>query len=152
MATPEGEGVEGKHGYEYEADFAVHEYEPAEWAGEYDLLVVPGGYSPENLRAEAPEAAEIVAAFDEAGLPIAAIRHGAQLLISAGVIDGREVAAYWPLEVDVENAGATYRDEEVVVDDNPRDRPRARRPSGLHRRVPRAPRGARGDPRLTVPS
>lgn len=116
VATPEGESVEGKHGYEFDADFAIDEYEPATWAEQYDLLVIPGGYSPESLRTEAPESAEIVRAFDDAEQPIAAICHGVQLLISADVLEGREVTGYWSLEVDVENAGAEFVDEEVVVD------------------------------------
>ncbi|WP_049926964.1 type 1 glutamine amidotransferase domain-containing protein [Halopiger goleimassiliensis] len=118
VATPDGETIEGKTGYEFEADYAIDEYDADRWADEYDLLVVPGGYSPEPLRLEAPEAADIVAAFDDADQPIAAICHGAQLLISADVLEDRSVAAYWSLEDDVENAGATFVDEEVVVDDN----------------------------------
>ena len=117
VATPDGEAIEGKTGYEFEADYAIDEHDAERWADEYDLLVVPGGYSPENLRLEAPEAADIVAAFDEAGQPIAAICHGAQLLISAGILEGRTITGYWSLEEDVENAGAEFVDEAVVVDD-----------------------------------
>lgn len=118
VATPDGESVEGKHGYEREADFAIDEKRPSEWGDEYDLLVVPGGDAPEALRTEAPTAADVVRAFDEKSKPIAAICHGAQLLISADVIEGRDVTAYWTLEVDVENAGATFHDRETVVDEN----------------------------------
>ena len=118
VATPDGDAIEGEHGYEFEADHAIDDHEPEWWADEFDLVVVPGGYSPENLRLEAPEAAEIVAAFDEAGQPIASICHGAQLLISADVLEGREVTGYWSLEEDVENAGAEFVDEAVVVDEN----------------------------------
>lgn len=118
VATPEGVSVEGKHGYEWDADFAIDEYDADWWASEFDLLVLPGGYSPESLRLEAPAAAEIVAAFDDEGLPIAAICHGTQLLISADVLEGRTVTGYWSLEPDLENAGAEFVDEPVVVDDN----------------------------------
>ncbi|MFB6304818.1 MAG: type 1 glutamine amidotransferase domain-containing protein [Haloferacaceae archaeon] len=118
VATPGAEPVEGKHGYEFEADAGVEDHDPEWWAEKYDLLVVPGGGAPESLRTEAPEAADVVAAFDEAGKPIASICHGAQLLISAGIVEDREVTGYWPLEVDIENAGAEYVDEPAVVDDN----------------------------------
>lgn len=118
IAAPEASEITGKHGYVFEADFALDEFEPSWWADEYDLLVIPGGSAPENLRTEAPIAADIVWAFDEADQPIAAICHGAQLLISADVLEGREVTGYWSLQVDIENAGATYLDEEVVWDDN----------------------------------
>ena len=116
VTTPNGESIEGKHGYEFDADYAIDEHEPAEWAEEYDFLVVPGGRSPESLRRETPEAADIVREFDEREQPVAAICHGAQLLISADVLEGREVTGYWTLEVDVENAGAEFVDEEVAVD------------------------------------
>ena len=77
-------------------------------AGRMDVHVV----------AEDPIRAAIVAAFDDEAYPIAAICHGPQLLISADVLEGREIAAYWSLEVDVENAGATFVDEEVCVDEH----------------------------------
>ncbi|MFB6195890.1 MAG: type 1 glutamine amidotransferase domain-containing protein [Haloplanus sp.] len=118
VATPDGDAIEGKHGYTFEADWSIDEHTADWWADEYDLLVIPGGGSPESLRTEAPEAAEMVAAFDDRDKPIAAICHGAQLLISADVLAGRQATGYWPLEVDIENAGATYVDESVVVDGN----------------------------------
>lgn len=118
VATPDGEAVEGKHGYEFDADLAIDEHEPEWYAEEYDFLLVPGGGSPEALRTEAPAAAEIVSWFDEYDRPIGAICHGPQLLISADVLEGREATAYWPLAVDVENAGAEFVDEAAVVDGN----------------------------------
>lgn len=118
VVTPEGREIEGKHGYTWEGDWSFDEKEASWWADEYDALVIPGGRSPERLRTEAPEAADIAAAFDERDKPIAAICHGLQTLISADVLEGREVTGYWTLEVDIENAGATYVDEPAVVDDN----------------------------------
>lgn len=117
VATPDGESVTGKHDYEFDADAAIDDRQAGEWAEAYDLLVVPGGRAPEQLRSEAPEAADVVAAFVDADRPVASICHGVQLLISADVIEGCEVTGYGTLEVDVENAGATYRDEAVVVDE-----------------------------------
>lgn len=118
VATPTGDPVEGKHGYEFEADFALDEFDAEWYAEEFDLLVLPGGRSPERLRMEAPITADIVEAFDEYGLPIAAICHGVQLLMSADVIEGREMTGYWTLADDIEHAGATFVDEPVVVDDH----------------------------------
>jgi protease I len=118
VVTSGAEPVEGKHGYEFEADYGFDDHDPSWWAEEYDLLVLPGGRAPERLRTEAPIAADVVRAFDDAGKPIASICHGVQLLISAGILDGREATGYWPLAVDVENAGAEWVDEPVVVDDN----------------------------------
>ena len=118
VMTPGGEPVEGKHGYAFDADLGFESLSPGEAADEYDLLVLPGGGAPEALRTEAPNAAHIVREFDERGQPIASICHGVQLMISADILEGREVTGYWPLEVDVENAGATYVDEPAVVDEN----------------------------------
>lgn len=118
VAAPEAGEVMGKHGYVFEADFSIDEHEPDWWAAEYDLLVIPGGKAPENLRTEAPAAAAVVRAFDDADRPIAAICHGAQLLISADILEGRKLTGYWSLEVDIENAGGSYVDEAVVWDDN----------------------------------
>lgn len=117
VATPDGESVSGKHDYEFEADLDVDARDPERFADEYDLLVVPGGRAPEQLRVEAPESADVARAFVEADVPVASICHGAQLLISADVLEGRTITCYWTLEVDVENAGAEFVDEPVVVDE-----------------------------------
>ncbi len=114
IATPDGEQIEGKIGEEMEADLAIDDVD----TDDYDLLVVPGGRSPEYLRLRSERAIEIVREFDDDGKPIAAICHGAQLLISADVLDGRDATCYWSVRVDLENAGATFRDESAVVDDN----------------------------------
>jgi protease I len=118
VMTPDGEAVEGKHGYEFDADLAFEGQDAEALADDYDAVVLPGGGGPEALRHEAPNAADVVAAFDDAEKPIAAICHGVQLMISADILEGREATGYWPLEVDVENAGATYVDDSAVVDDN----------------------------------
>lgn len=114
VASPGGGSFESKHGQEFEADIQIEDATESD----YDFLVVPGGRAPESLRTDAPETAELIAAFDAAEKPIASVCHGAQLLISADVLDGRDATAYWPLAIDLENAGATFRDQEVVVDDN----------------------------------
>lgn len=114
LATPDGEAVVGKIGEEMDADLAIAEADE----DEYDLLVVPGGNAPEDLRLEAEEAITLVEEFDEGGKPIASVCHGAQLLISADVLEGREATGFWAIRVDIENAGATFVDEECVVDEN----------------------------------
>ncbi len=114
LATPDGDSIKGKHGVEMDADMLIEEAEPEK----YDLLVLPGGRSPEHLRLNAPESIEIVKEFDELGTPIASICHGAQLLMSADTLDGREATCYWSIKDDLENAGATFVDKPVVVDGN----------------------------------
>ena len=81
-------------------------------AEDYDALMVPGGRSPEYLRLNVA-VLELVQAFDEAKKPIAAVCHGPQLLAAAGVLNGRECAAYPACGPDVEMAGGRYVEVEV---------------------------------------
>ena len=83
---------------------------------DYDALVLPGGQiNPDKLRME-PDAVEFVRAFDRAGKPLAAICHGPWLLVEAGAAKGREVTSWPSVRTDLENAGARWRDAEVVTD------------------------------------
>ena len=83
-----------------------------------DVLVVPGGtVNADRIRMEA-KAQELVKAFDEAGKPLALICHGPWLLISAGCAGGRRLTSWPSLADDLRNAGASWVDEEVVVDGN----------------------------------
>jgi protease I len=84
---------------------------------EFDLLVIPGGGSPENLRID-DRAVAFTRRFVETGKPVAAICHGPQLLISADVLRGRTVTCVKKIRDDVKNAGATYVDEPLVIDGN----------------------------------
>jgi protease I len=79
----------------------------------YDALVIPGGRAPEYLRLDADVIAAVKHFFD-AGKPVAAICHGAQLLAAAGVISGRTVSAYPACRPEVELAGGTYA--EIAID------------------------------------
>ena len=81
---------------------------------DYDALVLPGGVmNPDKLRLE-PAAIALIKAFDDAGKPLAAICHGPWTLINAGVVKGRHLTSWPSLQVDLQNAGATWTDEEVV--------------------------------------
>ena len=94
-------------------DGIVAEANPAD----FDALLLPGGVmNPDKLR-EDEKALEFVRAFAEAGKPIAAICHGPQTLISAGLVEGRRMTSYPAIKADLINAGADWVDEEVVVDD-----------------------------------
>jgi protease I len=84
--------------------------------GDYDALVLPGGVmNPDKLR-QIPEAVEFVRAFFEADKPVAAICHGQVTLVEAGVVKGRKMTSYKAVRTDLENAGAEWMDEPVVVD------------------------------------
>jgi len=114
IATPNGNDIEGKHEKEIEADLKIKDAKIAE----YDLLVIPGGRSPEHLRLEAPEVTKLIKKFDDEGKVISAICHGPQLLISAGILNDRKLTSYPSLKDDLKNAGGKFFDKSVVVDEN----------------------------------
>lgn len=85
---------------------------------DYAALVLPGGViNGDFVRADA-DAVAFVKAFFEAGKPVAAICHAAWVLVEADVVTGRRMTSWPSLQTDLRNAGATWVDEEVVVDGN----------------------------------
>ncbi|MCF7892445.1 MAG: type 1 glutamine amidotransferase [Candidatus Omnitrophica bacterium] len=94
-------------------DKNINEVEP----GQFDALLIPGGYSPDKLRAK-QEPVQFVKEFMEAGKPVFSICHGAQLLISADALKGRKATGWKSIAQDIKNAGAEYLDQEVVIDGN----------------------------------
>lgn len=114
IGLKKNETLLGKKGsVSYAADKAISEVK----AADYDAVVIPGGSSPENLRLD-PDILSFVKEVSGTGKPIASICHGPQILISADLLQGRTVTSYPPLKDDVVNAGAEFKDEEVVVDGN----------------------------------
>ncbi len=111
VAAPFLHAVTGLHGYAVEPDTAIYEVNPAE----YDLLLIPDGPAAERLR-QREEAVDVTRTFIESGMKVAAIGHGAQLLISAGVLDGRRVTCSPGIRDDVRAAGAVYSDAATVTD------------------------------------
>lgn len=99
-------------GVEVPVDYTLQEVQPSD----YDALVLPGGVmNPDKLRGE-PEAVAFARHFIEKGKPLAAICHGPQTLIETGLLRGREMTSYASVKTDLENAGARWTDQEVVVD------------------------------------
>lgn len=78
-------------------------------AANYDGLVIPGGRAPEYLRLN-PGVIALVQDFDKAKKPIAAVCHGPQILVSAGVLKGRTCTSYPAVKPDVVDAGAKWCD------------------------------------------
>lgn len=105
--------VTGKKGATLEATATIASAD----VDSYDLLLIPGGGSPENLRIDA-DAVAFTRRFVESGKPVGSICHGPQLLISADVLQGRTLTAVNKIRDDVRNAGASYVDEEVHVEGN----------------------------------
>jgi protease I len=83
----------------------------------FDAIIIPGGYAPDKMRLY-QSMVNLVRKAYKAGKIIAAICHGPQLLISAGIVKGRRVTSWVSVEVDLKNAGATWFDEPVVKDGN----------------------------------
>lgn len=105
--------IKGKHGYEVEANLSVEEVKPEG----YDLLILPGGKAPQALRLN-ERVLEIVREFYKSGKVIAAICHGPQILISAGLLKGKKATSYKSVVKELEDAGVLYENREVVVDEN----------------------------------
>ncbi len=85
-------------------------------AGRYDALVVPGGlFNPDTLRVD-EQALDFTREFFRAGKPVGAICHGPWVLANADVLEGRTITSVPNIRRDMENAGAKWVDEEVVVD------------------------------------
>jgi protease I len=91
----------------------VSEVSPAN----FDALVIPGGHSPANLR-EHEDVISFVRSFVETDKPTAAICHGPQVLVTAGVIEGRTLTGVGGIKDEITGAGATFEDVEVMVDGN----------------------------------
>lgn len=86
-------------------------------ADDFDALLIPGGYSPDQLRAH-ESAVAFTRDFMEKDKPVFSICHAPQLLISADVIQGRTLTGWTSIIQDIKNAGATFVDKAVVVDGN----------------------------------
>ncbi len=114
LGLEEGKEVKGKkEGTRVKIDKALKDVK----AGEFDALLIPGGYSPDRLRAHR-EPVEFARDFMISGRPVFSICHGAQLLISAQALEGRKATGYVSVIQDIKNAGAQYLDQEVVEDGN----------------------------------
>lgn len=105
--------ITGKKGATLTADATFADVSP----DDFDMLVIPGGGAPENLRIHDP-AVEFTRRFVESGRPVASICHGPQLLISAKVLQGRRLTAVNKIRDDITNAGGKYVDEPLVEDGN----------------------------------
>lgn len=103
----------GKHGYPAEAKSLISEMN----SKDFDGFLIPGGFMPDKLRRIA-KVLELTREFDEQGKLIAMICHAPWIPISAKILGGRTVTSTPGIRDDVENAGARWLDEAVVIDRN----------------------------------
>jgi protease I len=116
IVSPKAGQIQGYEHQEKGRTVAVDQDLKTADADSYDAIVLPGGViNPDALRLE-PQAIDFVRSFAQAGKPIAAICHGPWTLINAEAVEGRRMTSWPSLQVDLQNAGAEWVDEEVVVD------------------------------------
>ena len=94
-------------------DYGIDDVDP----NDFDALFIPGGFSPDLLRAD-DRFVEFAKHFMDEKKPVFAICHGPQLLITAKTLEGRDATGYKSIQVDMEYAGAKVVDKEVVVCQN----------------------------------
>jgi protease I len=117
VVAPKGGQIQGFNHHDKGDTVPVDRELAQAQADDYDAIVLPGGViNPDQLRLE-PKAIDFIRSFAQAGKPIAAICHGPWTLINAGAVDGKRMTSWPSLETDLKNAGASWVDEEVVVDD-----------------------------------
>jgi protease I len=114
VAGPDaGRVYKGKHGYPCKSDISFKEIKVEEFLG----VVIPGGYAPDRMRRH-QDVLDAVHAFDKAKKIVAFICHGGWVPASAKILKGRKITSFSAIRADMENAGAHWVDEAVVVDDN----------------------------------
>ena len=116
VVSPDGSSIRGWKGKDWgesvPVDVKLSDVSPVD----FDALVLPGGViNPDKLRIN-DEAVAFIKAFDQARKPLAAVCHGPWLLVEAGAAKGRTVTSWPSVQTDLRNAGAQWKDAEVVVD------------------------------------
>ncbi|MBI3630740.1 MAG: type 1 glutamine amidotransferase [Candidatus Sungbacteria bacterium] len=127
VITPEGGSFEGKHGLGLNDTKSISDVLPQNYA----LLYIPGGKAPATLRKNM-EVLNFVKEFAASGKPIAAICHGPQLLISAGLVKNKQMAAWPEIAGEIEEAGGIFINEALVEDGQFIT---SRKPGDLHRHL-----------------
>lgn len=111
VASAETGLLKGIRGYQVEANLSFNRVDPSL----YDLLVFPGGRAPQTVRRD-EKALQLVRDYWARNKPVAAICHGPQILISAGLVAGRRMTAYHKVQPELAEARAIVQDVPVVVD------------------------------------
>ncbi len=114
IATKSGQEVVGKNGKErVKSTKGIDEVK----AENYQALFIPGGYSPDHLRMDR-RFVDFVKAFDQQKKTVAAVCHGPQMMITAGLVKGRTLTAWPTIQEDLKMLGANVKDQPVVEDGN----------------------------------
>ena len=127
VITANGGAFEGKHGIGLKDSKSIVDVK----ADDYELLYLPGGKAPQKLRKN-KKVLKFVTDFAKTGKIIAAICHGPQILISAGLVKGKKIAAWPEVKDEIEEAGGIYADEALKESGQFIT---ARKPGDLHRHL-----------------
>lgn len=100
-----------KFGMPLKSDYASKDVSPSDYEG----VIIPGGFSPDYMR-RCQATIDFVRAMDQQQKVIASICHGPWLMISACNLKGKKLTGFHSIRIDIENAGATFVDQAVVVD------------------------------------
>lgn len=118
IISTENESIKGWKNGNWSDDITVSARVDKTSSKEFDALLLPGGViNPDKLRTDMA-AVRFVRNFFDDNKPVAAICHGPQMLIEAGVVNGRTLTSFNSIRTDLENAGANWINDEVVVDRN----------------------------------
>jgi protease I len=116
VVSPAGKKIKGWDQKDWGKEVSVDVPLDSANAEEFDALLLPGGVmNPDQLRLN-PTAVQFVKQFTDAGKPVAAICHGPWTLLEAGAVRGRTMTSWPSLKTDLNNAGASWVDKEVVND------------------------------------
>lgn len=116
IIAPESGSITGWDRTDWGDDVAVDHKVDETSPEDFDALLLPGGVlNPDKLRMN-DAAVQFVRSFFDSGKPVAAICHGPQTMINAEVVEGRRMTSYPAVRKDLENAGAEWVDQAVVVD------------------------------------
>jgi protease I len=116
VVSPKQDRVRGWNHTEWGTDVRVDRGLDEARPDDYDALLLPGGVmNPDHLRMN-PVAVQFAKHFADSGKPIAVICHGPWTLAEAGVVRGVTMTSWPSLRTDLQNAGANWVDQEVVVD------------------------------------
>lgn len=102
-----------KHGFPAKSDIAAGRVN----VQDLDALIIPGGYSPDRMRRHRAMV-DLVANAHKTGKIVAAICHAGWMLASADILRGKQVTSFFSIKDDMVHAGATFLDQEVVIDGN----------------------------------
>ena len=116
IISPQRDKVKAMKDHQWSIELPVDRHISEANVDDYDALLLPGGvFNPDKLRMD-EQAIHFIKAFFNDRKPVAAICHGPQSLITAGVAEGRTLTSYPSIKIDLINAGANWVDGEVIVD------------------------------------